>query len=103
MDRGNLTGESYQVRENEKYVSETLKITAVNNNIIYTATVKNQNNGEGILFTLMKVKNKLYSFENMKHDFPSKIQYEILSETELKVNVLGKDGKGFSYKLIKQD
>ena len=98
-----LVGESYKLRDNQKYVSETLKIEVLDDNIIYTATVKNQNEGKGIPFELASVKEKLYSFENPTHDFPNKIQYKVLSKTELQVNVLRKDGKGFSYKLIKQD
>lgn len=98
-----LVGESYKLRDNQKYISETLKIEVLDDNIIYTATVKNQNAGKGIPFELAPVKEKLYSFENLTHDFPNKIQYKVLSKTELLVNVLGKEGKGFSYKLIKQD
>ena len=98
-----LVGESYKLRDNQKYVSETLKIEVLDDKTVYTATVKNQNEGKGISFELIPVKDQLFSFENSTHDFPNKIQYKVLSETELQVNVLGKDGKGFSYKLIKQD
>lgn len=97
-----LEGESYKMQEGQKRISETLEIKTEEGKIIYTATVLNQNQGKGISFTLEPIKEQLYSFENPNHDFPNKIQYKILSKTELQVNVLGRDGKGFSYKMKKQ-
>lgn len=97
-----MIGEAYKTNGSERHVSETLEIKAEGEKLIYTATVKNQNQGKGIEFILQPVKDQLYSFENPEHDFPNKIQYKILSKTELQVSVLGKDGKGFSYKMIKQ-
>lgn len=97
-----LIGESYKKRGDQKYISETLEIKEVESTYIYTATVKNQNEGKGIPFTLQEVKNDLYSFENLSHDFPKKIQYKILNSTSLQVYVLGEGDKGFSYKMNKQ-
>ncbi|MFY0604588.1 MAG: hypothetical protein JXQ93_11650 [Flavobacteriaceae bacterium] len=101
-DANTLVGASYKLREGKKYISETLEIKSMNGKMIYTAIVKNQNKGKGIPFTLQPVKDKLYSFENLSHDFPKKIQYKVLSKNEIQVNVLGKEDKGFSYKVIKQ-
>lgn len=97
-----LIGESYKKRGEQKYVTETLEIHEKEGRLIYMATVKNQNSGKGIPFTLKEVKNHLYSFENLTHDFPKKIQYKILSKTSLQVSVLGEDDKGFSYQMKKQ-
>lgn len=102
MQENKMIGESYKVKDDQKYISETLEIKETEGKVIYTATVMNQNGGKGIPFELVSVKDQLYSFENSTHDFPNKIQYKILSKTELQVNVFGKDGKGFSYKLMKQ-
>ncbi|MEQ6124120.1 DUF6265 family protein [Pseudotenacibaculum sp. MALMAid0570] len=100
---GKLSGESYKIKEGIKKVSESLKIESKDNQIVYTATVFNQNQGKGISFVLNTDNKQLFSFENPNHDFPNKIQYKVLSEKELEVHVLGNDGKGFSYKLIKKD
>lgn len=97
-----LIGASYKKRGEQKFVMETLVIKAEKGKLIYTATVKNQNQGRGISFTLQEVKDDLYSFENLSHDFPKKIQYKILSKTNLQVSVLGADDKGFSYEMSKQ-
>ena len=97
-----LIGESFKKRGDQKYVTETLEIKKEGKKWVYIATVKNQNNGQGISFTLQEVKNDLYSFENLVHDFPKKIQYKILSKNSLQVSVLGEGDKGFSYKMLKQ-
>lgn len=99
----NLSGFSYKMKSEEKVILETLSIVVKNGQIIYQATVPNQNQGKTIQFTLNpKVKNKL-SFENLSHDFPKKIQYTQLSESQLFVEVLGANDQGFSYKMIRQD
>lgn len=95
-------GKSYKLREGKKYVSETLEIKIEEDKLIYTATVLNQNQGKGIPFVLQPVKDNLYSFENLEHDFPNKIQYKIISKSKIQVYVLGKDDKGFSYIIDKQ-
>lgn len=102
LENDRMIGEAYKTKDNQKHVSETLEIKTEDKKIIYTATVKNQNQGKGIPFTLNTEEKELFSFENSEHDFPNKIQYKVLSKTELQVNVLGKDGKGFSYRMIKQ-
>ena len=96
-----MRGTSYRVKEGQKRTVETLKISPQNQNIVYEATVMSQNGGKAIPFTLNpKVKDKL-SFENLTHDFPNMIQYQLVNEEELLVNVLGNDGKGFSFKMKK--
>ena len=97
-----LTGQSYKIENGQKVVSETIELKKVENQIVYTAKVFDQNEGKSIPFILKSSKNDLFSFENPTHDFPKKIQYQILNEHKLYVSVLGEDDKGFSYHLIKQ-
>jgi hypothetical protein len=97
-----LKGSSYKIKSKEKTTSEYLSIKAVNSQLIYTAKVLNQNNAQPIAFVLNKeVKNK-FSFENLSHDFPKKIQYTKLNDSTVFVQVLGDNDKGFSYNMIKQ-
>ncbi|WP_349254626.1 hypothetical protein [Glaciecola petra] len=79
-----------------------MEIKFADNKVVYTATVLNQNDGRGIPFVLNTAEKETFSFENLQHDFPSKIQYKVLSNTGLRVSVLGKDGTGFSFKMIKK-
>lgn len=97
-----LVGESFKIKDGVKDVLETLRIEKIDNAIVYLATVMNQNNGKGVVFTLNpEIKNKL-SFENTTHDFPKKIRYTKLTDSEIFVEVLGDNNEGFSYKMQKQ-
>lgn len=100
--KNGLVGNSYKLVGNEKFISETLRIKSVGNQLIYGATVLNQNDGKTIEFILNPDNNEYLSFENANHDFPKKIQYKRMSTDSIKVNVLGENDKGFSYIQIKQ-
>lgn len=99
---GELVGDSYELVNNEKDISETLSIKSIDNQLIYSATVLNQNDGETIEFILNLENSECLSFENENHDFPKKIQYKKISADSIKVNVLGENDQGFSYFQIKQ-
>lgn len=100
--RDELVGNSYKLLNNKQSISETLRIKSVGNQLIYGATVFNQNEGETIEFILNPDNNNCLSFENDKHDFPKKIQYRKLSADSIEVRVLGGGDKGFSYVQIRQ-
>lgn len=97
----NLKGFSYSLTNGQMMVMEYLNIIQSENEIVYTATVINQNQGRGIDFKLTRADNA-YIFENPDHDFPKKIVYQMLNETEMFVEVSDGDKKGFSYKMKKQ-
>jgi hypothetical protein len=97
-----LIGYSYKFNDNQKIITETLSIKIIENNIIYEATVPDQNEGNTIPFTLNNGIKEYLSFENIEHDFPKKIQYKRIADDEIEVTVLGDEGKGFSYKQLKQ-
>jgi len=97
-----LVGNSYKLVNNEKIISETLRIKSVGKQLVYEATVHNQNDGETVEFILNPNNNKYLSFENVNHDFPKKIQYKKISADRIEVSVLGENDKGFSYIQIKQ-
>ncbi len=101
LNENSLKGFSYKLKDGKLLVSEYLDITKVNKVIIYTATVLKQNEGKGIQFTLTKT-DSTYTFENPNHDFPKKIVYKRLSDTEIYVQVSDGKQKGFAYKLQKQ-
>ena len=65
--------------------------------------VPNQNAGKAIDFVLNQIDENTYSFENPNHDFPKKIIYKKVSDSELFVVVQGKDvTEAFNYTLLKQ-
>lgn len=95
-------GKSYKVKDGKESISETLEIKSIDGKIYYLATVLNQNNGATIKFALTSAKDNEFIFENPEHDFPKKLIYKKMSETEMFVRVLGDGGKGFSFKMMKQ-
>ncbi len=79
-------GLSYQIKEGKMLVTEYLEINRAENEIIYTATVLDQNQGIGIDFKLNQT-DSIYSFENPNHDFPKYIRYQKLTENSMKASV----------------
>ncbi|RKS03178.1 MULTISPECIES: DUF6265 family protein [unclassified Flavobacterium] len=97
-----LKGSSYRIKGDKKITTENLSIKISGDKATYTAIVLDQNNGQPVDFVLNKeVKNK-FSFENLTHDFPKKIQYTVVDDKTLFVEVLGDNDQGFSYKMLKQ-
>lgn len=101
LNDNSLKGFSYTFQGTVMTVSEYLDIALSDNRIVYTASVLNQNQGEAIGFTLTK-SDSIFAFENPNHDFPKKIEYQVLSDTELMVKVTDGGQEGFSYLLVKQ-
>lgn len=103
VNADSIQGEFYKILIGGKHIVENISISNRENKIVYQAKVLNQNNGETISFPLNLEEKSKFSFENLEHDFPKKIQYTKLSQTETFVEVLGNEKKNFSYKLFKQD
>jgi len=97
-----LKGFSYKIKDGQMAITEYLEMLLKNNKVQYTATVLNQNQGKGIHFILTKT-DSTFTFENKKHDFPKKIVYKKISDTEIFVQVTDGKQKGFAYKMTKQN
>ena len=96
--KGNdLIGVGYKLIDGEEQVLENLAIRVIDGQVVYQATVANQNDGSTISFQLNDSISDFFSFENPEHDFPKKIQYFKLDGSKLKVNVIGEDEKGFTF------
>jgi uncharacterized protein YciI len=96
-----MKGFTYELKNKQMAISEYLDISGSENEITYTATVPGQNQGNSIRFKLIR-SDSLFIFENPVHDFPKKIVYKKLSDTEIFVQVSDGAEKGFSYKMKKQ-
>lgn len=98
---GQMNGYSYRIREGEEVITEYLEIKYRENDLIYTATVLNQNEGRGIDFVLNRPDSLTWSFENPDHDFPKVIQYQKRSDVEIYVRVSDGGERGFAYVMYK--
>lgn len=101
LNENTLKGFSYKLKDGKMTISEYLDIALIDNQIIYTATVPGQNQGKGIPFKLTEV-DSAFTFENPNHDFPKKIVYQKMNDTEISVQVSDGNQKGFAYRLQKQ-
>lgn len=102
LNENTLKGFSYKIQNDQMEVSEYLEISRDDDGIIFTASVLNQNQGKDIHFKLTKT-DSIYSFENPAHNFPKKIVYQKLSDTEIFVQVSNGNEKGLAYKMEKQN
>ena len=86
-----LQNRGFIVRESDTIITERVALTNTNNGIFYTSTVEDQNNKQPVPFKLSSGKEKVFVFENAKHDFPKRIVYEIVSSDSLHAYI--DDGK----------
>jgi hypothetical protein len=69
--------------------SETILLKQLNNQLIYSPTVKGQNNDEPVDFKLSLENENTFTFENLKHDYPQKIVYKKVNENSLVATISG--------------
>ncbi len=101
MNENSLKGISYANRNGVIVIMEYLEISNIQKEVLYSATVVDQNNGDPIYFKLIQ-SDSLFVFVSPYHDFPQKIVYQKIDEQKIFVQVLGKKEEGFSYFLIKK-
>jgi hypothetical protein len=69
--------------------SEAIILKQLNDELVYRPTVKGQNNDEPVDFKLSSESENSFSFENPKHDYPQKIVYIKVNETNLVATISG--------------
>ena len=85
-----FSGKSYFIVNSKDTVhSETIILTQLNNQLIYSPTVKGQNNDESVDFKLSSESENTFVFENPKHDYPQKIVYKKVDENSLIATISG--------------
>lgn len=82
-------GTSYVVVEKDTVSSESISLLQSGGEILYIPTVKNQNNGLPVSFTLTSASEEQLVFENPAHDFPQKISYARTSKDALVAEISG--------------
>ncbi|MFT5769923.1 MAG: peptidoglycan/xylan/chitin deacetylase (PgdA/CDA1 family), partial [Lysobacterales bacterium] len=79
---------------------ESILVAPLSGAIYYNA--KAPQNKYPVAFELTACSGEIAVFENTDHDFPSKIAYNLVSEGQLRVDVSGPDGNGFSVHLAEK-
>ncbi|TDP58010.1 DUF6265 family protein [Flavobacterium dankookense] len=91
-------GKTLFINEKDTLHSEDIVLTQKGENLLYIPTVKGQNDDKPVEFKMMesKIENE-FAFENPKHDYPQKIVYKKVNETNLVATISGKQqGKSSS-------
>ena len=82
-----LFGKSYQIKEQDTLVSETVRLIEESDNLFYIPTVTNQNQGKPIRFTLTELTDSTMKFENPEHNSPNVIYYRKDGENKLMAEI----------------
>lgn len=96
-----MRGIGFSVEDGQNVKLETLAIHKRGSRIIYQAMVIGQNEGKTINFQLNPFVDTLFSFENLDHDFPQKVQYRFIDSNELEIGVLNRADEGKRYRFLK--
>jgi hypothetical protein len=89
-DDSTFGGSSYSLdSKGNKKIMETIELRSRNGIAVYVPTVGNQNKNQPVIFTISILeKNKLRA-ENLAHDFPQAIVYELKNPSELYARIEG--------------
>jgi len=101
---GSMSGSSGFIKMNDTIVSETISLEIRDGKVMYIPTVKGQNNGDPIPFTLTTATADSFEVENPAHDFPSRITYHKTSSTSLSAQISGMvhgNRKSETFRMIK--
>ena len=97
----NFEGRGLQVSKSDASISrELLRLLSMNNQIFYLAKV--DENSLPIPFQLVRCVDNHLIFLNPQHDFPKRIEYQLLEEDSLKVTVGDGGSRYFELDFIKQ-
>jgi len=94
-----LHGKAYFIEGKDTLHNESIVLQQVGEELIYSPTVKGQNNERATDFKLMLASDTQLSFENTAHDYPQKIVYRKVTNDSLITEISGiQQGKPSSEK-----
>jgi len=94
-------GSTYSFKKNKTVSAETLRLVEMSGEIFYVAKVAS--NDLPVAFKLTNCTANTAIFENLQHDFPKKLSYQLINHNNLTVFVSGEKGKAFSIEFTRQD
>lgn len=84
-------GKTLFINEKDTLHSEEIVLTQKGETLLYIPTVKGQNDNKPVEFKMTESKTENeFAFENPKHDYPQKIVYKKVSDTNLVATISGK-------------
>lgn len=91
LDDSTFIGLSYYIQNKKDTIhNEQVELMQNGEHLIYTTTIKGENNDSPIPFQMTKDEDSLLVFENPKHNFPRKIEYKLAKNNILTAKITGK-------------
>ena len=99
-------GNTSLLRDGQSFMTEEMNIQLKDGKFVFCTSVKDQNEGLEVKFTLKEHSGNRLVFENLKHDFPQLITYDLKNDKELNAYISGtnqgeKIRMDFNYKRVK--
>lgn len=85
----NYSGISYIISNSDNVFFESMQLLNSDTGTYYSVAVRNQNNAETVNFKLVSTTHQTYSFEQPKHDFPNRINYQYKAPDTLNACIEG--------------
>lgn len=91
-------GESYYIINKKDTIhNEKIELMQTGEHLIYSATIKGENNDEPIPYQMTTDEDSLVVFENPKYPYPAKIEYNLKKNNGIQTTISGKqNGKASS-------
>jgi hypothetical protein len=89
LNDSTFQGESFFIKNKDTLHFETIILQQKGAELIYSATVKGQNNDKPVPFKITSETEKQLVFENPKHDYPQKITYTQIKKDSLVASISG--------------
>lgn len=93
VDNNQLQGRVFRISNGDTVVSEQVTLSRKQHQVVYVASVANQNDQQPIPFFLISWKDKTYVFENPTHDFPKRVVYRIATPDSIHAWIDGGTGE----------
>lgn len=81
--------QSFFIKEKDTIHFETIVLQQVGEDLMYSATIKGQNEDKPVAFSLAEMTENQLVFENQKHDYPQKISYKKAPNSKLITTISG--------------
>lgn len=83
VDKNYMQNKGYMIKGTDTTITERVALTKTKERIFYTSTVEDQNNKKPIAFKMTSATENTFVFENLGHDFPKRIVYQLVTADSL--------------------
>jgi uncharacterized lipoprotein YehR (DUF1307 family) len=89
LNDSTFQGQSFFIKNKDTLHKESILLQQIGENLIYSATIKGQNENKAVAFKMTSGTEKQLVFENPKHDYPQKITYTQIKKDSLVASISG--------------